>query len=75
MTAIGLLTAFMGSMAGRDRFNFGDSAQVVGVSMNSATQLQLIGGAIGGAAVCRGTVAWQGNSVHLLVRRGERVQR
>ena len=66
---------FMDSIAGHGRFDFGDSAHVVGVSMDGASKLQIIDGAEGLAAVCTGAVPWQGNSVHLLVPRGGRVQR
>ena len=66
----------IGTIEGRDRFDFADSAQVVGVSMDGSPNLQFSnGGAGGGAPVCSSAVAWHGNSVHFLVRRGGRVQR
>ena len=67
---------FIGTIEGRDRFDFADSAQVVGVSMDGASQLQFSNGSAGGGApACSGAVAWHSNSVHFLVRRGGRVQR
>ena len=62
---------FIGTIEGRDCFDFADSAQVVGVPMDGASQLQFSnGGECGGAPACSGAVAWHGNSVHFLVRRG-----